>query len=273
MGAVLYRVAAAVLAIGTLATCVLAGSAFSSGATNGAILFALSIMTAFGAHGAGHYFVARRRAVIARPPCFVPAFSVSGTGGVYTKLFWPIPRPALLPIFAAGPIAGFVVSTLLFFVGLPMSHVVSITSDHIQLGDSLLTATAQRVVFPGLSPSQGVMLHPIAMAGYFGLLFNLWHLLPVGRLDAGRVVYALLGYRRAVLVSWLTIGALAFLVVLSPAWLMVTVFAGLTMIRISRQHPRESQDPSLDGSSVYAIGALVVILVLTFVPVPIRLGP
>lgn len=272
MGSVLYRVSALALAVTTLGTCLLAGSAYAEGARWPTVLFALSIMGAFGAHAAGHYFVARRSAVNAHPPCFVPALSLSGIGGVYTRLRWPIPPVSLFRIFAAGPIAGFGVSALLFLFGLPLSHVVTLSTEHIQLGDSLLTAAAQRMLFPGLGPSQGVMLHPVAMAGYFGLFFNLWHLLPVGRLDAGRVVYALLGYRRALLVSWLTIGALAFLVVLSPAWLMVACFAALTMVRISRQHPSEFEGGPIDKYSSVTIGLLIGILLLTFVPVPVRFG-
>jgi hypothetical protein len=227
-------------------------------------------MAAFGAHAAGHYFAARRSAVGVRPPCFVPALSLSGIGGVYTKLHWPIRPSSLVRIFAAGPIAGFATSALLFLVGLPMSHAISLSSDYIQFGDSLFTAAAERMLVPGLTPSQGVMLHPVALAGYYGLFFNLWHLLPVGRLDAGRVVYALLGYRRARLVSWLAIGVLALLVIVSPAWLWVACFAALTMIRISRQHPPEYQGGSIDRHLALIIGLLVVILLLTFVPVPVR---
>jgi membrane-associated protease RseP (regulator of RpoE activity) len=278
MRALVHRAAAAVLAVGTFGTCFLAGLAYSG--TNGnaspwrAALFAIAMMLAIGAHAAGHYLAARRSAVGADLPYFVPALSLSGTGGVYVKLRWPVDETrALFRIFAAGPIAGFAVSSMLYVCGLPMSDVVRLTPDQLTLGDSLLTAAGQSVVFRGVPATHGVMLHPIAMAGYFGLFFNSWHLLPVGRLDAGRVVYALFGYRRAAVVSWLTIGALAIGVALSLAWLTVAVFAALTMIRLSRQHPPESDVHPLDRSTMFAMAAMVVILVVTFVPVPIRLGP
>lgn len=134
MGRVLYRVSALVLAAATLGTCVLAGSEYAEGERWRALLFALSIMAAFGAHAAGHFFTARRNAVNAHPPCFVPAFSLSGIGGVYTRLSWPMPPASLFRIFAAGPFAGFVVSALLFLAGLPGSHVVELSSDEVQLG-------------------------------------------------------------------------------------------------------------------------------------------
>ena len=196
MQALLRRAAASILAVGTFGTCYLAGSNYSG--ANGspspwrAALFAVAMMLAFGAHAAGHYLVARRSAVGADLPYFMPAFSISGTGGVYVKLRWPIDeRRHLFRIFAAGPIAGFAVSSALYFCGLPMSDVVPLPPHVASLGDSLLTAAGQAVVFRDLPGTHGVILHPIAMAGYLGLFFNFWHLLPIGRMDAGRVVYSL----------------------------------------------------------------------------------
>jgi membrane-associated protease RseP (regulator of RpoE activity) len=279
MQALVHRAAAGILAVGTFGTCYLAGLNYSGADGTAspwrAALFALAMMLAFGAHAAGHYLVARRSAVGADLPYFIPAFSMSGTGGVYVKLRWPIDeRRALFRIFAAGPIAGFAVSSMLYFCGLPMSDVVPLTPAYqITFGDSLLTAAGQSLVFRDVPATHGVMLHPIAMAGYLGLFFNLWHLLPVGRMDAGRVVYSLFGYRRATVVSWLTVGAQAICVALSFAWLTVAVFAALTMIRISRQHPRESDVQPLDRPTALVVAAMVVVLVVTFVPVPVRIGP
>ena len=275
----LHRAAAGILLVGTFGTCYLAGLNYSS--ANGAAsprraaLFAVAMMLAIGAHAAGHYLAARRSAVAAHLPYFTPAFSISGTGGVYVKLRWPIDeRRALFRIFATGPIAGFAVSSMVYLCGLQMSHVVPLTTPYLAtLGDSLLTAAGQWMVFRRVPATHGVILHPIAMAGYLGLFFNFWHLLPIGRLDAGRVVYALFGYRRAAIVSWLTVGALAIAVAFSVAWLPVAVFAPLTMIRISRQHPREADVQPLDRTTGLVMAVMVVILVVTFVPVPVRFGP
>jgi membrane-associated protease RseP (regulator of RpoE activity) len=291
MKAILQRVTAAILAVGTFGTCFLAGLAYSGPNGNpshwGAASFAVALMLAVGAHAAGHYLAARRSAVGAHLPYFMPALSMTGTGGVYVKLCWPIvDRRALFRTFAAGPIAGFAASSMVYFCGLPMSDVVPLTPPfQVTLGDSLLTAAAQSVVFRDVPVTHGVMLHPIAVAGYFGLFFNFWHLLPIGRLDAGRVVYALFGYRRAAFVSWLTVGALAIAVAFSFAsrrdavfaglfaWVTFAALAALTMIGISRQHPRESDVEPLGRPTMLGMALLAAILVVTFVPVPIRVGP
>jgi membrane-associated protease RseP (regulator of RpoE activity) len=273
--------AAVLLALATFGTCFLAGTGFSGvggfGDSRQAVMFAVAIMVAIGAHAAGHYVAARRSGVEARLPYFVPAFSLSGTGGAYVKLRWPIDDVRVIGrIFAAGPIAGFAVSSVLFLGGLPLSIVVPKTANQFTLGDSLLTGIAQRLVFPGIQPDHDLMLHPIAMAGYFGFFFSVWQMLPVGRLDAGRVAYAAFGSRTAAAISWATIViliVLAALSVVSVAWVSVAVFGAFTMIRIGRQHPRNAAMQPLDRSMVYAMLAMLALLLLTFVPVPIRLGP
>ncbi len=237
------------------------------------VIFAASTLAAIGAHAGAHVATARRHGVDAYGPYFVPTFNLSGTAGVYVRLRWPIvDRTALLQIFAAGPIAGFVASSAFFVTGVMLSSLVAVPADAIFLGDSLLTYAVQHAVFPARAPGQDIALHPIGMAGYFGLLFNVWHLIPAGRLDAGRIVYAIWGYRPFVVTSWFTVGLLLVFAAFSPAWLGFAVFAALTMIRVSRQHP--SDPPGQPArASPGRLGFLLVILVLTFVPVPVRLQP
>lgn len=128
----------------------------------------------------------------------------------------------------------------------------------------------QKIVFPDMKPGEEVLLHPLGLAGVIGLYFNLWHLFPAGRLDGGRVVYALFGYRTALIVSWVTIALLALLAVVWPGWLATAAFAALTMIRLKRQHPVERHEQPRDPATLRLTGAMLVILVLTFVPVPTK---
>src|SRR5204862_8315114 len=109
----------------------------------------------------------------------------------------------------------------------------------VSFGESLCSLGAQRILFPIMAENDDLMLHPLGLAGYLGLYFNLWHMFPTGRLDGGRVIYALWGYQRALAVSWLTIAMLAAFGTMWAGWLAVAVFAALTMIRWRRQHPVE----------------------------------
>jgi len=232
------------------------------------------VVAAVGAHALGHYVVARRSGVDASLPYFVPQPGIVGTSGAFVKLSWPIAdRQTLIRIFVAGPIAGFVVSSVMLACGYLLSESGPQPSgDFIIFGDSLLTKAVQTIVFPGMAENEDVLLHPVGLAGYFGLSFNLWHLFPAGRLDGGRVVYALLGYRRALLVSWATVALLIMLGMFSPVWPGIGVFAALTLIRLKRQHPVEQDAQPIDRRSVSLVLAMFAILVATFIPVPVRPG-
>ena len=262
--------AAVILALATLGSCFVAGSRVWPRQPAHAALFAAAIMASFGAHAAGHYVAARRSGVAADLPYFVPAFTLTGVNGAYVKLRWPIDVAVFARIFAAGPIAGFSVSTLLYLVGLPISTVVAATTNQIEFGDSLLTAGAQHLIFPGLPPDRGVMLHPVALAGYFGFHFNLWQLLPVGRFDGGRVTYAAFGSRTATVVSWATIAVLVVLGRISTVWPSIAAFGALTMIRLARQHPSSHTASPLNRPTAYLLAVLIGVFAVTFVPVPVR---
>jgi hypothetical protein len=242
-----------------------------------ALAFALCILLAVGGHAFGHFVVARRYGVDASFPYFVPQVSLSGTGGAYVKLRWPIDdRAVLVRIFAAGPIAGFLVSVPMLFVGLALSDAAPRSGEMlIELGDSLVALAAQRIMFPDLSERETVLAHPIYFAGAVGLNFGLWQLLPVGRFDGGRVVYAFLGRKRATVVSWVTIAGLVALSFLSSLWFGFAVFGALSLIGLKRQHPIERHTQGLNATAKALGAAMLAIFVLTFVPVlarPLPLG-
>jgi membrane-associated protease RseP (regulator of RpoE activity) len=239
------------------------------------LAFASFVLLGVGAHAFGHFVVARRNGVDAWFPYFVPQLNVSGTGGAYVKMQWPIDdRSTLVRIFAAGPIAGFIVSVPMVFVGMALSTTMPRPSGNfIVLGDSLITLAVQHVVFPALPESEVVIAHPLLVAGSVGLNFSLWHLFPVGRFDGGRVVYGLLGHRRALVVSWVTIVGLVALSFVSPVWFGFAALGSLTLIRLKRQHPLESHTQQLSTATIALACTMVVLFVLTFVPVPARLGP
>ena len=155
--------------------------------------FALGMLLSMGAHAFGHYLVARRNAVDASFPYFIPAFTMAGNAGAYVKLGWPIEdRQALIRIFTAGPIAGFLMSAVFLMAGMALSQITpKVPEGSFILGDSLLILGFQKIVFPGMKHGEEILLHPLGLAGIIGLYFNLWHLFPAGRLDGGRVVYAL----------------------------------------------------------------------------------
>ena len=159
--------------------------------------FSITLMLILGTHEFGHYYYAQKHKVDATLPYFLPAppfLFLIGTFGAFIKIKSPIYRKdALLQIGAAGPIAGFIIAVPALLLGLKLSTVVEKVdiNNAIMLGDSLLMKLLTWVAYPNLLDSQDIMLHPIAFAGWIGLLVTMLNLLPIGQLDGGHVAYAM----------------------------------------------------------------------------------
>lgn len=162
-------------------------------------MFSVPLLAILGVHEMGHYTAARRHGVAVTPPYFIPAPSFIGTFGAFIKIKSPIPhRNALMDIGAAGPIAGAVVAIPILLVGLGLSVLKPSSGlTGIPLGESLLYRAAEYVVFGDVPKGVDVVLHPVAIAGWIGLLVTALNLLPSGQLDGGHVAYALFGARYA----------------------------------------------------------------------------
>lgn len=238
--------------------------------------FAFTILLILAAHALGHYITARMEGIQADPPYFVPNFSLSGISGAYTKMQWPIlKRKALLKIFTIGPISGFCVSWLMIIIGLYMSKTIAISTNEggISLGRSLIFFITSRLIIGHLPDSYDILLHPVAFAGWLGIIYNCNHLLPIGKMDGGRIVYALWGYRTARKVSFISIGVLIALGIFSwTGWISMAIFGIICMVGFREQYASDNYTDSLEKSTLYLIGAALIIFILTFTPKPFTLN-
>jgi membrane-associated protease RseP (regulator of RpoE activity) len=228
-----------------------------------------------GAHAFGHYLAARHRQIPASFPYYVPNLGFTGTWGAYVKLSWPIMnRQTLLYIFTIGPIAGFCVSWFCLFVGLLLSDVTEGIPAHgsFILGTSLIISLTERAITGIRSDTLDLVLHPVGVAGWIGLHYNMLHLLPIGKLDGGRIIYALWGYRMMKLISLLTILTLLLFAYMWPGWIGMALWGMLSMIGLRSQYAIEHNTPDkLVPLSYYLSGSVFLIFLLSFVPVPILL--
>jgi membrane-associated protease RseP (regulator of RpoE activity) len=232
--------------------------------------FSLSIMLILGSHELGHYLMAKKNNVDATLPYFIPAPPMIGTFGAVIKMKSPIrDKNSLIEIGAAGPIVGFVFSTIVILIGLSLSKVVTVSGDQgIMLGDSILTKLLIKFYFFDLSEGKDVLLNPIAFAGWFGYFVTALNLLPVGQLDGGHILYALIGEKNRV-VGYAVFG---IAILLSFFWLGWIIWSALFWV-IGFRHP-----PTLDRISPLSrkhkiIGIIsLIIFILTFVPAPFIFG-
>lgn len=247
------------------------------------IPFSLTLMAILLAHEMGHYLMAKRHGVDASLPYFIPFPSWIGTLGAVIKMRSPLhSREALLDIGAAGPIAGMLLAIPASYIGLVLSEVRPIPEGAgvITLGDSIIFKCFQYVIFGTIKPGHDVYLHPVALAGWIGMLVTMLNLLPVGQLDGGHIAYAIFGRRhdrvaRAVFWVLLVLGAAGVLRMLGyplglgwPGWL---VWAALLLFIIKLRHPpiHDEGTGPLDRKRMLIAWIALGLFVLTFTPSPV----
>jgi membrane-associated protease RseP (regulator of RpoE activity) len=265
----------------------------------GGAAFSATLMAILVCHEAGHYVVGRRHGVPISLPYFIPLppqISL-GTMGAVIRMDRPISdRNALFDVGAAGPIAGLVIAIPLLVVGLHLSEVGPPTPDSLIEGNSILYAGLKYAVFGRWLPGGGVdvQLHPMAFAGWVGLLITMINLMPIGQLDGGHVARAAIGaaherWSARLHVALPAIGAAAGLVMLAVAldagrgltdalvyasygvapWLMWTLLLGVMRRQAGEYHPPVGDVP-LDPARRRRAIAMLVVFALIATPVPFR---
>jgi membrane-associated protease RseP (regulator of RpoE activity) len=159
--------------------------------------FACALLGILVTHEGAHFVAARVHGVRASLPYFIPVPFISiGTFGAVIKMESPIKdRKALLDVGLAGPLAGLAVSLVVLVMGLRMSEVMTWLPQAplMPLGTGLLVDWITQAVLGPLADYQVVVLHPIALAGWFGIFITFINLIPVSQLDGGHTGYAFFG--------------------------------------------------------------------------------
>ena len=253
---------------------VLLGSTLYTTYLAGGKLYALSLFLILGAHEFGHYFAGVKNGVRTTLPLFIPAppgLFLLGTFGAMIVIKDPIPnRRVLMEIGAAGPIAGFIVAVPTLIIGLFLSETVAPTGQSgFSFGSSIIMIILSKTIL-GVTPLSvdfNIQLHPLALAGWVGLFVTAINLFPIGQLDGGHILYALIGEKSKIWAKCF-FAFLLFLVYFWPNWGVWAIL--LLVITRFKSAPLEDEDVLLQKNHKIAGYAAIVILLLTFVPVPIE---
>lgn len=260
--------------------------------------FATSLLAILLAHEFGHYLVGRYHKALVSLPYFIPfPLSPFGTMGAFIQMKKPPKnKRVLLDIGIAGPLAGLVVAIPVLLYGLSLSTIQPIIIPEgagFQLeGNSILYLLAKYVTFGqwlpapsdygGLSPvlywvryfftSQplpiggvDVFIHPIAWAGWAGLLVTALNLIPTGQLDGGHVIYVLLGERARKLWPFI-LGGMALLGLAWSGW-WLWAFLLLFLGRVYAEPLDQITGLDQKRKMVAILG--IIIFFLVFTPVPL----
>ena len=237
-------------------------------------IYSFTVLMILGAHELGHYVACRYYGVDATLPFFIPAPPpvLFGTFGAFIKIRSPFPsRRALFDVGVAGPIAGFAFALPAAVVGLLYSEPApgGPIGGGLIFHDPVLFVLIQRLF--GLP--EAIVWNPIQFAAWVGIFATGLNLLPVGQLDGGHAVAALLGRRGHRIVSivfyasMLTIAALSFVWFGSPAWFLFVALLGFLAFR---RHPMPlAEEPEIGRGRQIVAALVLLIFALSFMPFPL----
>lgn len=242
----------------------------------GGLWYSLTILAILGCHELGHYWACRYYDVDASRPFFLPVpLPLTGTLGAFIRIREPIPSKRMLfDIGIAGPIAGFLVAVPALVMGIAMSNVIELPDPlpplTMYLGEPLLYK-AISWLFWGLPPDgYSVNMHPMAFAGWFGLLATALNLFPIGQLDGGHISYAVLG-RRSSHITLVMVATALVLSYFSTSWVVWTGLMIVMLTVFGRHHPRTyDEEVPLDSTRKRLALVALVIFIVCFTPMPLE---
>ncbi len=232
--------------------------------------YALSLMLILLVHELGHFFACRAHRIEATLPFFIPAPTLIGTFGAFIKIKSPFSsKKSLFDVGMAGPLAGFLAAIPVICIGIAQSRMIERNAipTAITLGEPLVFTLIARILKGPIAAHSDLLIHPIAFAGWFGLLATSFNLFPIGQLDGGHIVYALLG-KKSYSVG---IASVVVLIILGILFWQGWLFWALIATLIGLRHPPIFAEERLDFKRKAAAFAILAIFVVSFTPAPITL--
>jgi membrane-associated protease RseP (regulator of RpoE activity) len=236
-------------------------------------MYSAAIMTILLAHELGHFFMCKKHGVEATLPYFLPfPFSPFGTFGAVIRMKGRMPnKQALFDIGVAGPLAGLFFAIPAIIIGLSLSTtrpVAEVTSaaGFMQLGEPIFFSFIAKIIFGNLPDNVDIVLHPIAYAGWTGLFVTALNLLPVGQLDGGHIIYALLGRKSELVYKIGILMFCIFTIMWYRGWILLTIL----LLIFGFKHPAPVDETTGLDSRRKLIGIITfIIFVFSFTPEPI----
>lgn len=233
------------------------------------VLYSVVLLVILLGHEFGHYLACRRYRIDATLPYFVPAPTLIGTLGAFIKIKSPITRKhQLFDIGAAGPLASFVLALPALVVGLSLSKIAPPPQGEgaLVFGEPLLFKFIVGLLFKDVPAGYVILPHPVAFAGWIGILVTALNLFPMGQLDGGHIFFAMFGRKAMTVAKVFLVG---FVVMGVFFWVGWFVWA-LIILLLGLKHPRVADEDVPLSPGRKAIGVLMVLIfVISFIPAPI----
>jgi membrane-associated protease RseP (regulator of RpoE activity) len=192
--------------------------------------------------------------------------------GALIRLKGAIPdRKSLFDVGIAGPLVGLAAAIVVTIVGFLLPPVTTSASQAqtIALGTPLLFALIEKVV-----PVTSTGTHPVAFAGWVGMLITSLNLLPVGQLDGGHIARAISGEKTMYISAAVPLVLMATGVFYSLNGLngdMLLFWGFFTLLFATGGHPRPINDTKKLDNLRIVLGILAFgLCIACFTPIPIQ---
>jgi membrane-associated protease RseP (regulator of RpoE activity) len=210
----------------------------------------------------GHKLTANRNGIDATPPYFIPGpppigevLGLGTFGAVIMQKSLPPNKDSLFDVGCSGPIIGFILAVIATIIGLLLSPIFPATGQEVGIPVPLIFELFGTFLIK-IPANHYLLLHPVAFAGWAGMVVTMLNLLPAAMLDGGHVARSVFGDKAR---SILTVFSVLFLV-LEDFWPMAVFVLFMSMYR----HPGPLDDVSKLSARRKGIAvALVVVFILT----------
>ncbi len=224
-------------------------------------------------HELGHYLTCRHYRINATLPYFIPAPTLIGTLGAFIKIKSPITqKQQLFDIGIAGPLTGFILSLPALAYGISLSKVIPPSAlpeeGALLFGEPLLLKILGSLILKDIPSGYDILIHPVAFAGWVGILVTSFNLFPVGQLDGGHISYALLGPAKSRALARIMLAV--FIIMGVIFWIGWFLWAFIILV-LGLRHPRivDEETPLSPRRRFMGFIALI-IFVLSFIPDPLK---
>ncbi|CAB9517898.1 Probable zinc metalloprotease EGY1, chloroplastic [Seminavis robusta] len=229
-------------------------------------------------HEAAHYLVAKLRKIKIGRPTLLPSPQVGTFGCITPILSFPTNRSALFDLAFSGPVSGMLISFLMMWGGMyATTHASEVAMSSFPvlpiglLKSSLLTTIFVSVTAPKLvmlPMAQPIPLHPLFISGFCGLVSSALNLLPVFRLDGGRLISSLFGPRFAGVSSAATLMFMLSLTISGTSGIALTWGLLIVFLQRRTEVPVRDDVTMVDDVRFGAWIAATTAAILTLAPFP-----
>jgi len=248
----------------TILTTIYAGYSFEGNIIEG-IAFSIAIMGIIGTHETAHYLAARKHAIKATLPYFIPAPTLIGTFGAVISVKSPIPnKNALFDLGFSGPIAGIIVTIPVLIIGVYLSKIVPMQETSIMFIPSILMYIIIYFMVPVVPDGYILQIHPLAFAGWVGTVVTMLNLMPVAFLDGGHISRSIFSEKIHKIIS-----IIGIIITFALGWIPMAILMILILF-MTKRHPGALDDVSkLSKYRKMLVIAIIIIFIVCLSPIPI----